>query len=232
MTRDNEVSELSFIVEHNGRVEKFSLLYPVIYQEFYREVQKRFKLDECTRLILHYEHFDNVFRPISCVDFETLINFRIHWDDSSHSDAVLIKITVDETSPPTQSTARNNISLPYRFENEFLSQRNGYFIPEDVDDPILAPVATKRSPLSSHESDRFIQEPSDAASENDVSIEDSEWDLQGSFSIVSVCFITFAQDLKVVLNHRNILKKLSQNSWAEVDLDEFMLQSAKRRTND
>ncbi|CBY33519.1 unnamed protein product [Oikopleura dioica] len=172
---DNEVSELSFIVEHDGRIEKFSFLYPVIYQDFYREVQKKFKLEELTRLILHYEHLDNVFRPISFVDFETLINFRIHWNEC---DDIIIKITVDDTSPPTQ-TARHNFSLPFRYENELISQRNGYFIPEDVDDPILAPIATKRSPLSSHESDRFIQEPpdvSDDLSENDVSIEDSEWE--------------------------------------------------------
>lgn len=100
-----------------------------------------------------------------------------------------MKITVDDTSPPTQTTARHNFSLPYRYENELLSQRTGYFIPEDVDDPILAPIATKRSPLSSHESDRFIQEPpdvADAPSENDLSIEDSEWDLQGS-SLNFVC---------------------------------------------
>ena len=148
-------------------------------------MQKSFKFEEHKRLILHYEHLDNVFRPISFVDFETLINFRIHWNEC---DDILIKITVDDTSPPTQ-TARQNFSLPLCYENELLSQRNGYFIPEDVDDPILAPIATKRSSLlSSHESDRFIQEPPDVSDglseyENDISIEDSEWELQGSFQL-------------------------------------------------
>lgn len=159
-----------------------------------KEVRTTFLIEASLRLILHYEHQAGIFRPlVGADDFDILINFRFHLEAFT---LIKLKLSVDNKLPPIDVTTPN-----LRHGTVRKARNSGFFILEDVDDPILAPRISRGAsnesvdPLLVYNSSFFVEELApDTCDDNKYKptsncLEDESWSLrelvgQGGFGKV------------------------------------------------
>ena len=108
---------------------------------------------------MHYEHTAGIYRPLAGPDdFDLVINVRFHLG----SFLVKLKISIDHKLPPIDVTTGSSV---VRKNGTVRKTRNsGFFILEDVDDPILAPRINRTDqdrtgdPLLVYNSSFFVEE--------------------------------------------------------------------------